>query len=44
MSDDGKQRTVSVFMLKTDTYTVTVTFQPASDGKSIIGSLSVVLP
>lgn len=42
---DGKGgRALSVFLLKTDAYTVTVTFQPDPDGKSINGSLSVVVP
>jgi len=44
-SVDGKGgRGVSVFLLKTDAYTVTVTFHPDPDGKSIIGSLSAVVP
>jgi len=38
------RRRMSVFLLKTDAYTVTVTFQSDPDGKSIIGSLSVVVP
>ena len=33
-------RGLSVFLLKTDDYTVSVTFQPSMDGKSIIGSLT----
>lgn len=42
---DGKGgRGLSVFLLKTDTYTVTVTFQPDPGGKSISGSLSAVVP
>lgn len=42
---DGRGgRGVSVFLLKTDTYTATVTFQPDPDGKSISGSLSVAVP
>jgi hypothetical protein len=42
---DGKGgRALSTFLLKTDAYTVTVTFQPDPDGKSINGSLSVVMP
>jgi hypothetical protein len=44
-SADGKGgRGLSVFLLKTATYTVTVTFQPDPDGKSISGSLSAVTP
>jgi len=34
----------SVFLLKTDSYTVTATFQPDPDGKSITGSLTAVMP
>jgi hypothetical protein len=42
---DGKGgRGLSVFLLKTDQYTVTVTFQPDPGGKSISGSLSAVVP
>jgi hypothetical protein len=42
---DGKGgRGLSVFLLQTDAYTVTVTFQPDPDGKSISGSLSAVVP
>jgi hypothetical protein len=33
----------SVFLLRTDTYTVTVTFQPDAGGRSISGSLSAVV-
>jgi hypothetical protein len=44
-SADGKAgRGPTVFLLKTDGYTVTVTFQPDSDGKSISGSLTAVVP
>ena len=44
-SGDGKGgRGPSVFLLKTDAYTVTVTFQPDPDGKSISGSLSAIVP
>jgi hypothetical protein len=44
-TSDGKGgRVLSVFLLKTDTYTATVTFQPDPDGKSISGSLSVIVP
>jgi hypothetical protein len=42
---DGKGgRGLSVFLLKTDAYTVTVTFQTDVGGKSLSGSLSVVVP
>jgi hypothetical protein len=44
-SADGKGgRGLSVFLLKKEAYTVTVTFQPDADGKTILGSLSVVVP
>jgi hypothetical protein len=42
---DGKGgRGLSVFLLRTDTYTVTVTLQPDPGGKSISGSLGAVVP
>lgn len=42
---DGKGgRGLSTFLLKTPTYTVTVTFQADPDGKTIRGSLSAVVP
>jgi hypothetical protein len=45
VSSDGKGgRGVSVFLLKTEAYIATVTFQPDPGGKSISGSLSVVVP
>jgi hypothetical protein len=37
-------RGLSVFLLKTDGYTVSVTFQADADGKSITGSLTAVTP
>ena len=44
-SGDGKGgRGPSVFLLKTDAYTVTVTFQPDPDDRSISGSLTAVVP
>src|SRR5262249_38762644 len=42
-ADSKGGRGLSVFLLKTDAYT-TVTFQPDPGGKSISGSLSVVVP
>lgn len=41
---DGKSsgRGLSVFLLKTEDYTVTATFQPSTDGKSMIGSLTAI--
>jgi hypothetical protein len=42
---DGKGgRGLSVFLLKTDSYTATVTFHIDTGGKSISGSLSAVVP
>lgn len=42
---DGKGgRGVSVFLLTTDTYTVTITFHTNPDGESIRGSLCAVVP
>jgi len=44
-SGDGKGgRGPSVFLLKTETYAVTVTFSPDAGGESISGTLSVVVP
>jgi len=43
-ADGTGGRGLSVFLLKTDAYTVTVTFQPDSGGKSISGSLSAITP
>jgi hypothetical protein len=40
---DQTGRSVSVFLLKTDSYTVTSTFQTGPDGKSITGSLTAVI-
>ena len=40
---DQTGRSVSVFLLKTDSYTVTATFQAGPDGKSITGSLTAVM-
>lgn len=42
LNADAK-RAVSVFLLKTDGYTATVSFHPSPDGKSILGSIAVVL-
>jgi hypothetical protein len=41
---DGSRHAVSVFLLKTDQYTVTVTLHSSTDGKSIEGSLTAVVP
>jgi hypothetical protein len=43
-SDDRGQRGLSVFLLKNDRYTVTVTIQPDPDGKAVRGSISAVVP
>ena len=40
---DRASKATSVFLLKTDQYTVTATIHPNSDGKSIGGSLTVVM-
>ena len=45
MPAPGKiDRGLSVFLLRTDSYTVTATFQADADGKSITGSLTAVTP
>lgn len=44
MSDGKTGRGLSVFLLKTDAFTVTVTFRPDPDGQSISGSLSAIVP
>jgi hypothetical protein len=41
---DGSGHAVSVFLLKTDQYTVTATLHPSADGKGIEGSLTAVVP
>ncbi len=43
-ADGQGGRGLSVFLLKTDAYVVTVTFQPDPGNKSISGSLTVVVP
>jgi hypothetical protein len=42
--DASVPRTLSVFLLRTDRYTVTATIQPGPDGKSMLGSISAVIP
>ena len=42
--DSKATRTLSVFLLRTDRYTVTATIQPGPDGKSMLGSISAVIP
>jgi hypothetical protein len=37
-------RALSVFLLRTDRYTVTVTIQPDPDGKAMLGSIAAVVP
>jgi hypothetical protein len=43
-SDDPAQRGLSVFLLKNNRYTVTVTIQPDPDGKAVRGSMAAVVP
>jgi hypothetical protein len=44
-SSDGKGgRALSVFLLRTDRYTVTATIQPDPDGKAVRGSIAAVTP
>jgi hypothetical protein len=38
------ERGLSAFLLRTDRYTVTATIQPGPDGKSMLGSISAVIP
>jgi hypothetical protein len=42
-SSDSKTRGLSVFLLRTDRYSVTATIQPDRDGKSTLGSLTAVI-
>lgn len=45
MSLDAKAgRVLSVFLLRTDRYTVTATIQPDPDGKAMHGSIAAVVP
>jgi hypothetical protein len=41
---DGTGHAVTVFMLKNEKYTVTVTLHPGADDASIIGSISAAVP
>jgi hypothetical protein len=43
-SDAKGGRGLSVFLLRTDRYTVTATIQPDPDGKAMCGSIAVVTP
>ena len=43
-SDAVGGRGLSVFLLRTDRYTVTVTIQPDRDGKAVLGSIAAVTP
>jgi hypothetical protein len=43
-SDGGVARGLSVFLLRTDRYTVTATIQPDLDGKAVRGSIAAVIP
>jgi hypothetical protein len=42
--DAKSARVLSVFLLRTDRYTVTATIQPDLDGKAMHGSIAAVLP
>jgi hypothetical protein len=39
-SDTEGRRALTVFLLRTDQYTVTVTIQPDADGKAMLGSIA----
>jgi hypothetical protein len=43
-SDAEEGRVLSVFLLRTRGYTVTVTVQPDRDGKAVVGSIAAVTP
>jgi hypothetical protein len=43
-SDAEGGRGLSVFLLRTGRYTVTVTIQPDRDGKAVLGSIAAVTP
>jgi hypothetical protein len=43
-SDAEGARGLSLFLLRTDRYTVTVTIQPDRDGKVVLGSIAAVIP
>jgi hypothetical protein len=43
-SDDQGGRALSVFLLRTDRYTVTATIRPDPDGKAVVGSIVAVVP
>src|SRR4051812_23062805 len=43
-SDARGGRGLSVFLLRTDRYTVTATIQPDPDGKAVRGSIAAVIP
>ena len=38
------ERVLSVFLLRTDRYTVTVTIRPDPDGKALLGSIAAMIP
>jgi hypothetical protein len=42
--DANGRRVLSVFLLRTDRYTVTATIQPSPDGKAVCGSIAAVTP
>lgn len=41
--DADAKRAVTVFLLRADGYTATVSFHPAPDGKAVLGSIAVVV-
>jgi hypothetical protein len=43
-SEGGVARRLSVFLLRTDRYTMTATIQPDLDGKAVRGSIAAVIP
>jgi hypothetical protein len=43
-SDAKETQGLSVFLLRTDRYTVTATIRPGPDGKSVLGSIVAVIP
>jgi hypothetical protein len=42
-SDANGERGLSVFLLRTDRYTVTTTIRPDPDGKAVLGSIAAVI-
>jgi hypothetical protein len=42
--DATSGRALSVFLLRTNRFTVSVTIQPSPDGKAMLGSITAVIP